>query len=86
MSGRPYQPTSKIILRYLPSFCFQTAFEILTMLEGVDEDIDPFCVNVLLCRLSSMGKIERRLIRCPIRTKGAGRRTSVEYRAIQTTK
>lgn len=46
-----------LIVKHLPSFCWQTWDEILTMLEQIDEDIDAFCLRATLSKLKKRGII-----------------------------
>ena len=52
------------ILEIMPDFCWQTAFEILTAYELLDEvtEVLPACVMIILLRLIKKGKIKRRKI------------------------
>ena len=53
----------RAFLRALPSFCYQTSFEILTLAEQDDENILPHVLFIELCKLARAGEIERTPIR-----------------------
>ena len=46
-------------IRALPSFCYQEMREIITSIEVLNEDVNPYTVKVQLCRLARLGQIER---------------------------
>ena len=50
----------KFLLSFLPTFVWQTSFEILTMIEQVHEDVNPDSLNVILCDLAKKGQIASR--------------------------
>lgn len=60
------QNISVPLKKYLPDFCYQTAFEILTFLEGIDEDVKPECVKVIVGQLARDGKLLRRYTKTPV--------------------
>lgn len=53
------------LMNYLPSFCWMSAYEVLLMLEQIDEDVDYSAVKVALCRMSegAVPRIEKLLIK-----------------------
>lgn len=55
-----YGELKDLILTHVPDFCWQTSFEILTMLEQVDEDLGWDNLRVRLHQLHKDGLIERR--------------------------
>lgn len=46
------RPIAKLLEDHLPSFCWQSAYEVLIMLEQIDEDVGYDCVKTTLCRMS----------------------------------
>lgn len=75
----------KLIKQYLPSFCFQTALEVTTMLEMISdmENLTTDYVHILLCQLEREKLVEKRLVRntnFPAPRRGYGYRK--EYRLI----
>lgn len=54
MTANPMAPTP-LILRYLPTFAWQTPMEIITMLEQVNEDVRPESIVITLWRLKKKG-------------------------------
>jgi hypothetical protein len=58
-------PASKLIEILVPSFCWQTAYEILTMLELVDDTIESGLVSVVLHDMSRKGIVQSRPIVTP---------------------
>lgn len=51
---------AKLILEYLPSFCWMTVLEFLTMLEYVDDSVEFNNLALTIWRLIRQGKIEKR--------------------------
>jgi hypothetical protein len=49
-----------LIRKYVTDCMWLTAFDILRMLEQVDEDIDPVVVSITLIRLARREELERR--------------------------
>ena len=71
-----------LIKKHMPTFCWQTAHEVLTFLEQIDEDIDPVCVQGELCRFRKCGfLIARNFIPCICLGSGYGR--TLEYRRAE---
>lgn len=69
-----------LILMYLPDFCFQTEFEILTMLEQINQNISPGSVKTLVSRLHTGGVLKSRAVQdIPLRR----RRSRLEYLLVK---
>lgn len=47
-----------LIRTYVPTFCWQTSMEIMTMLEGVEEDIELHVLQATLSQMKARGMIE----------------------------
>ena len=47
----------KLILTHLPTFCWQTGHQVLTMLEQVDELVEESLVKVCLHKMTASGEI-----------------------------
>lgn len=74
-----------LVKAHLPTFCFQTAFEVTTMLEGASDSevLLPNHVGVVLCKLVRDGRVEKRKARMPPNYRGSrGRAPWAEYRLI----
>ena len=56
-----------LLKKYLPTFCYQTAQEILTFMEKIpkSEDVDYFCVKTQLYVLIKRGDIIARKVQDP---------------------
>lgn len=56
-----------VLEKYLPTFCWMTAHDVLTFLEQLDEDVQYDCVKVTLCYLSkgACPRVEKKLM--PVR-------------------
>ena len=89
MIERRYIPDSKrgptvLLRKYLPSCCWQTAFEILTMLEQVNENIVENSLKTALSTAAVSGVVEKRRLKTkPLyktRCERKGRKPYVEYR------
>lgn len=52
-----------VLEKYLPTFCWMTAHDVLTFLEQLDEDVQYDCVKVTLCYLSkgACPRVEKKL-------------------------
>jgi DNA-binding transcriptional ArsR family regulator len=85
MRHQPKKPISKLIVKLLPDFCWQTAFEVLVMMEahminlaeeqgGTERDVSQATVSVNLKNLADNGLIERKMRRI----KGAINRPGVK--------
>jgi hypothetical protein len=57
----------QLIEDHLPSFCWQTVPEILTMLEQVDDTVEITLVAKVVLMMLDTGRLERRCIRTPRR-------------------
>src|ERR1700722_16106276 len=55
-----YYELQNLILKYLPDFCFQSAIEILTMMEQIGESMSQGSLVAKLWVLVRKGKIEKR--------------------------
>lgn len=76
---------AKLIKEHLPNFCFQTAFEVTTMLEIAQdsETLLPNHVGAVLCKFVRDGHVERRrVLRAPLHRQRCGYKSRVEYRWI----
>ena len=71
MSGR----VARLVEDYLPSFAWQSAFEIMIMLEVVDEAINYDSLKHTLGRMAKTGQIEC----CPIGRRPCGARRNEEF-------
>lgn len=73
--------TCELIFQYLPDYCWQTSFEILTMIEQIYEDISPNTLYVTLHHMRTNNLVDARM---PIRLspKGAGPNPKWEYKLI----
>jgi len=71
---------SAALRRYLPTFCWQTPFEVLLMIEQVAEQAEEKSIQALLEKMVHRGTAERRLQR----TIGGRRRRKAgfEYRRL----
>lgn len=67
------KPLFRYIEKYMPTFCFQTPFEILTMLEQVDESVDYFSLSATITRLHQQGYLMRRKASSSRAALGGGR-------------
>jgi hypothetical protein len=52
----------KLILKFLPSFCWQTRFEVVTMMEQIAEDMPAQLIATALQQMWMDGEVERRSI------------------------
>lgn len=77
MTGQ--QIITRSLKRYMPDFCYLTAYEVLTFLEQLDEDVDEDSVVVVLCWLVRAGRVFSRPIVTPERTHRLQRSPRVEY-------
>jgi len=50
-------------LTYLPTFAWQTAAEVLTMLEYVDEDVSEDVIGLQLTKLFQQDLLDRKIVR-----------------------
>lgn len=66
----------RAFLSALPSFCWQSGFEILTMVEQLNEDISAEVVKQTVCRLAREGWIDREVM--PVRV--GKRKTIFKYK------
>jgi hypothetical protein len=57
----------QLILDHLPSFCWQTRAEIVTMIEQINEDIPENLVASVLYQMELIGQVEKRLVMTPRR-------------------
>lgn len=57
----------QLILDHLPSFCWQTREEIVTMIEQINEDIPENLVASVLYQMELIGEVEKRLVMTPTR-------------------
>lgn len=67
-------PVYKHLEDFLPSFCWQSCYEVLIMLEGIDEDIEYASVKVALSRMShgACPRIEKKAVPKRIGTRRPG--------------
>jgi hypothetical protein len=55
-----FQSVKDFLLRGLPDFCWQDRYEILTMAEQLNEEIEEGNLFVQLCRLVNRGALEEK--------------------------
>jgi hypothetical protein len=60
----------QLILTYLPTFAWQTAAEVLSMLEYVDENISEDAIGLQLTKLYQQGLLTRKIVRKPAGNRG----------------
>jgi hypothetical protein len=51
-----------MIRHYLPDFCWQTGYQILTMLEQIDENVREEVVFKTLSIMSARGELDRKIV------------------------
>lgn len=51
---------TQIIRSYLPQFCWQTRYEIVTFVEQINEDASIDCIGAAINKLKKRGEIESR--------------------------
>jgi predicted transcriptional regulator len=73
---------SRLIMRYLPDFCYQFPIEIVEMLEQIDEDISETSVEVTLTQLAKKGLVEVKY-KCPTHTIKSRNRFCRMYRRTE---
>ncbi len=77
---RLYRPIGTWLRQYLPNFCWQTAQEVLTFLEQIDEDVGEDTVKVTLGILVRQGVVETRIV--PRLFRSTGPRTIYQYKKV----
>lgn len=53
---------TKTLLEFLPSFCWQNARQVTSMLKVLDKGANELSVSVILTRLAGQGRLERRYV------------------------
>ena len=71
---------TQLIRENLPDFCWMTAYEILSVIEQIDETAESKTVYMALMKLARRGEIEIR--RCRQDVKRNGKRVVFEYKSI----
>ena len=67
---KEYKPIGTWLRQYLPTFCWQTAYEIVCFLEGIDEDVNVKSVLVTLGRMTEKGVIIHRRVKRDVKQGG----------------